>query len=120
MLLQGHTFLDAEGTSGRSTYPGMQNNSEHEAPKDNPWESSFFHDMQLDEIKIIFTIIYSIIKIGATTRNKLNKPVWTYFRCQVFDEVNQEDGTNKHDFDHTCNLEGKKANNGEGDDAKKT
>jgi hypothetical protein len=52
MLLQGHTFLDDEGTSERATNPGMQNNNEHDETEDKPWESSFFHDMQLDEVQI--------------------------------------------------------------------
>jgi hypothetical protein len=42
MLLQGHTFLDDEGTSERARYPGMQNNNEHDETEDKPWVSSFF------------------------------------------------------------------------------
>jgi hypothetical protein len=51
MFMQGQAHLDAEGTSGTSTHQHGQKNTEDEEPEDIPWETSFFNDMQLDEVK---------------------------------------------------------------------
>jgi hypothetical protein len=51
MFMQGEAHLQAERTSGTSTHQHGQKNTEHEEPEDIPWETSFFNDMQLDEVK---------------------------------------------------------------------
>lgn len=48
--IQGQAHLEAERTSGTSTHQHGQKNTEHEEPEDIPWETSFFNDMQLDEV----------------------------------------------------------------------
>nr|XP_051212486.1 protein FAR1-RELATED SEQUENCE 5-like [Lolium perenne] len=48
--IQGEAHLQAERTSGTSTHQHGQKNTEHEEPEDIPWETSFFNDMQLDEV----------------------------------------------------------------------
>jgi hypothetical protein len=67
--MQGQTHLDADGTSGTSTHQFGQKNSEHVEPEDIPWETSFFNDMQLDEVKTKKKGMYFHVKSNNKKKN---------------------------------------------------
>nr|XP_051202263.1 uncharacterized protein LOC127315857 [Lolium perenne] len=50
MFLQVKTIFDAQGQSGSSSYPQMQNTAHDDENVDNPWNSSLFDGMQLDKV----------------------------------------------------------------------
>lgn len=50
--MQVHQLMDSEGPSARLTYIDLEEGriEEQEETEDNPWNSSIFEDMHLDEV----------------------------------------------------------------------
>jgi hypothetical protein len=71
--------VHGEGQSASSTYENNTNQEDHEQ---NPWNSSLFDDMQLDEVKVTMnvTIIYTIILLQKT--NQYNEHIIFLIGCR--------------------------------------